>query len=314
MAGGGTATTTHDDIEKQVIPCGVSQAAPLFPVANGSLIMPFQVDPNGALFVRPSGGQLPADALPAPATSADSTSYTMIWNGASWDRLHEGIDGDAQATGRVGQAAVISKGLVFNGATWDRWLSLPDNADSQVTSPVKLPGVVNRGEIWNSFGQRWDRAQGFPTNTDSVGAQNYGIQSVTSHGYVFNGVNFDRVRSPKIFKTATITAAGSTAIWVPAVGKSFRLMGYSIEVTGNAIQAAAGNFEIVLLDAATAIGVGSSLYIPSVALNVFGSNALNPINIGNGYLAANINNALNVNLSAALTGGEIRVNVWGTEE
>jgi len=311
--GGGISITTHDDIEKQVIPCGVSQAAPLFPIANGSLIMPFQVDPNGALFVRPSGGQVPADALPTPATSADSTSYTMVWNGLSWDRALEGNDAPVQGVSSTGQLAVINKNLTFDGANWYRMTSLNDNIDGN--APTLGRGSVATGSklyAFNSAGN-FDRLRCGSDNLDAqIGGQ--GSLSVQAKGFGWVGNTWNRLRTPNIFKTVTVTAAGISAVWTPTIGFKFRLMGYSIEITGNAIQAVAGNFEITLLDAAAAIGIGSSLYVPAAALNIFGSNALNPINIGNGYLSDLANNALNVNLSAALTGGEIRVTVWGTEE
>lgn len=304
-----------DEIEKQVIPCGVSQAAPLFPPANGSVIMPFQTDLNGAQFVHPSGGQVPADALPTPALSADSTSYTMVWNGASWDRAESlSSNADAQAANMIGLIGSIARNTVFNGATWDRMLSIRDNADNQAVNAIGLLATISRLQIWNPSAAQWNRLVSSTDQLDSTGNDTTPRLSTVNRPSVFNGVNWDRKRTPKIFKTVTVTAAGSTAVWTPAAGKKFRLMGYSIEVTGNAIQAVGGNFEAVFLDAATAIGAGSSWYIPAAALNVFGSDGGKPFELGNGYLSTLANNALNINLSAALTGGEIRVNVWGTEE
>lgn len=305
-----------DEIEKQVIPCGVSQAVPLFPPANGSLIMPIQVDANGSQFVRPSGGQIPADGLPAPVTNGDVTSYTMVWNGVTWDRAASlSSNADGLAANQIGLIGSITRNTVFNGGTWDRQ-RIGQDADGQAASNLGQIATISKLLIWG--GAFWSRPLA-GTLTSGAGFDNFfsasaNILRTLSAETVYNGTGWDRKRTPNVFKTAVVTAAGSTAVWTPAAGKKFRLMGYSIEITGNAIQAAAGNFEITLLDAAAAIGIGSSLYVPAVALNVFGSNALNPINIGNGYLSALANNVLNVNLSNALTAGEIRVNVWGTEE
>jgi hypothetical protein len=38
------------------------------------------------------------------------------------------------------------------------------------------------------------------------------------------------VAEPNVFKTATASAAGNTALWAPASGKKFRLMRFMIQV------------------------------------------------------------------------------------
>lgn len=187
-----------------------------------------------------------------------------------------GVDGDVITPSSIGTQSVLAKLLVFDGALWNRPRSDYDSADARLAVGPALMAVTRV--------QQW------------------------------NGAAYDRMRVANVFKTATVTATGSTAVWTPATGKKFRLMGYSMAITGNAIQATAGNLEAVLLDAAAAVGIGSSIFVPAVSLNVLGLVSLNPIALGNGYLSAAANNALNVNLSTALTGGEIRINVWGTEE
>lgn len=312
---GDVAFINHDDIEKQVVPCGISQALPLFPIANGSLIMPIQVDLNGAQFVHPTGGQIPADNLPTPASSADSTSYTMVWNGLSWERAYEGQDIPFQGVSSTGHLAVVSKNLVFDGATWYRATSLNDNTDG--IAPNLGQGSMSAGAKLYGFNETSGLFDRLRSGNDTLDNQSVGVGnlSVQAKGFGWVGNTWNRLRTPNIFKTVTVTAAGTTAIWIPsATFLSFRLMGYSLTITGNATQTTAGNFEAVFLDGTTAIGIGASAFVPSVALNVFGFNELNPINIGNGYLSALAGNALNISLSAALTAGEIRVNVWGTEE
>ena len=133
----------------------------------------------------------------------------------------------------------------------------------------------------------------------------------------WNGATFDRLRTPTVFKTVTLTAAGNTALWTPAAGKRFRLMAYSIEVTANAAMAAAGLNEVTLQDVAAAIGQGCSAWLPAaelttLAVNIQLSGGMRQL--GNGYLSSGINQTLNVNLATALTAGEVRVNAIGTEE
>ena len=121
--------------------------------------------------------------------------------------------------------------------------------------------------------------------------------------------------SPNVIKTKVASASGSTAVWTPVSGKRFRLMGYEIGATANIATSSGGIIEAILLDSATAIGVGISFYAPSAAGSADGPNdRIGPINIGDGVLSAADNNVLNVSLSAALSSGEIRVTVWGIEE
>jgi len=316
MATGVTAITAHDDIEKQVIPCGVSQAAPLFPIANGSIIMPFQVNPNGSLFVNQQG-TIPADAITPSAQPIDATSYTMVWNGASWDRalsLANNTDNNLQTVIKLLGTVSRLQGWDPLNQFWQRLAIVSDNANTQAVSPFGLLGTVSRLQGWNGSAGQWARLEARPDNTDALLSTGTSVLKIIAEKYSYNGASWDRERTPNVFKTVTVTAAGSTAVWTPAAGKKFRLMGYSISVTGNAVQAVAGNFEAVFLDAAADIGQGDSEYVPAAALNAFGSSKTGAVNLGNGHLSAAANNILNISLSAALTAGEVRINVWGTEE
>src|SRR6267378_4017568 len=112
-----------------------------------------------------------------------------------------------------------------------------------------------------------------------------------------------------VTKTVAATASGSTALWTPAAGKKFHLLGYYIEVTGIATQAGSGILTIDLLDNATTLAQTHSVFVsattPTTAVPdvlVFSSPPL-----GYGYLSSTVNNVLNVNLSAALTAGTVRV-------
>src|SRR6266705_2931596 len=114
--------------------------------------------------------------------------------------------------------------------------------------------------------------------------------------------------SPTIFKTAQATAAGSTVLWTPTTGKRFQLLRYLIVITDNATQAAPGTLTVKLLDAAADIAQNHDTFVPTVGL--LNSGALYTsgwIDLGSlGIVSAAINQVLNINLSAALTGGNVR--------
>lgn len=138
-------------------------------------------------------------------------------------------------------------------------------------------------------------------------------------GYVNNqgwdGAAWQYLRVPNIVKTATATASGDTSVWAPSTGKKFRLMRYQIQVTADAATSGGAVIDILLRDATTATGAAYSVYIPAVGGTAFGNSANSMwIDLGNGVLSATVNNVLNVNLSAALTAGKVRVVVAGTEE
>lgn len=132
---------------------------------------------------------------------------------------------------------------------------------------------------------------------------------------LFNGTSWDGQRTPSVFKNATATAAGDTAVWTPTTGKKFRLMGFAINVTANAAQAVAGVLNIVLRDATTPIGLGYSVFVPGAAgTNFQDDSSMGFIPLGNGYPSTLANNALNINLGAALTAGVVQIMAIGTEE
>lgn len=145
-----------------------------------------------------------------------------------------------------------------------------------------------------------------------------GLTTLATVNYtmLYNGATWDLARSPHVFKTGVASALGNTTIWTPAAGKKFRLMAYSIELTGDATLAAAGLDEITLTDSGVAIGQGVSARIPAASAGVLGNVPLSGgmRQLGNGYLSAAANNVLQVNLSVALSAGEVRVNAIGTEE
>jgi hypothetical protein len=131
----------------------------------------------------------------------------------------------------------------------------------------------------------------------------------------WNGATWNIPRTPIIFKTVSATAAGNTAVWTPAAGKKFRLMRYRVMLTENATLGVAGIEAISFQDSATPINIQHDLFVPTSAGTAFaGWYDSGWTDLGNGILSSTINNVLNVNLGTALTAGNVRVNVCGTEE
>lgn len=152
------------------------------------------------------------------------------------------------------------------------------------------------------------------SGTPSDAASNSASTGVVVFPAGYNGSQWDRLRVPTVFKTATATASGDTALWTPAAGKKFRLMRYRIEVTNDAATSGGADIDVVLRDATTATAAAMSLYVPAVSGTALGAASTGWVDLGNGILSAANNNVLNINLSAALTAGKVRVVACGTEE
>jgi hypothetical protein len=122
---------------------------------------------------------------------------------------------------------------------------------------------------------------------------------------------YESVRTPTIFRHALCTTAAATAVWDPAAGKKFRIMGYVICPDAGLL--AAGAQLITFLDQAAAITIAHQTYLPiaaSIAHQV-------PIVValpGNGYLSTAADNILNVTMTSNVTAGAVSIFVYGTEE
>ena len=139
--------------------------------------------------------------------------------------------------------------------------------------------------------------------------------SVSAFNGLYNGSTWDRQRGPAIFKTATATASGDTALWTPTSGKKFRLMRFKIEATADAATSGGASIDVVLRDSTTATAAAMSFYAPATSVTTTpGRISSGWVDLGNGLLSAAANNVLNINLSAALTSGKVRVVCCGTEE
>ena len=134
----------------------------------------------------------------------------------------------------------------------------------------------------------------------------------SSSGGLLQGRAF---RCPDVWKSASATASGNTGVWTPSGSKKFRLLKYRIQVTGNAATSGGGVITVAFQDNTTDMGMSHSFFCPSAAGTTLAGLDTGWTDIGpTGYLSTTGSNVLNVNLSAALTAGNVRVIACGTEE
>jgi hypothetical protein len=142
------------------------------------------------------------------------------------------------------------------------------------------------------------------------------------YGGAFSGAanaalqGWSKRRAPTVFKTAQATASGNTAVWTPGSGNKFRLLKVFVELTDNASLASGAVLTISFQDATTAINIAFDVFVPTTAVTtVIGDGLEQELDLGDfGILSAAANNVLNVNLSATLSTGNVRVIAMGTEE
>ena len=291
---------------------------------------------------------IPGDTFTAPAAIPQAQVFPMIWNGNTWDQLRDanksagssgvGVLGSGTqyfrdvgtwgrwtgdlfllnpgtgihtqmasangAAGSLGDGIMGSGGMYWDGAAWQKWL----DANKLLTSAGGTFGIqaMNATSAFDTtlLNGMWDGLSGFW----SIGAV-----SILKNG---TSGKTEVQRTPGSFLTVATAAVGNTILWTPAAGKKFRLMKYMITVVDQATQVNPGTLTISLFDgAAGATGQVHDVFVPAVGLLNNGSlYSSGWITLDNGFLSAAANNALNINLSAALTAGTVRVICCGTEE
>ena len=117
-------------------------------------------------------------------------------------------------------------------------------------------------------------------------------------------------------KSAIASASGSTAVWTPASSSNFvRILAYQIILSGDAY-AAADELTLALYDAATATPIQYLLGVPTAAPAAVTRGALfdsGVVDLGLGIRTATAGDAVNINLSEALTAGKVTVLLFGNE-
>lgn len=131
-----------------------------------------------------------------------------------------------------------------------------------------------------------------------LGGNPSGAVQMIANARVFNGFTWDRARTPTVFKAVInlpIVAGAPVAVWTPASGKKFRLMGWSLSPSGAAT--------LFFND-------GASLNIIRAGSTPAGQTLISPP-LGNGYLSALANNALTIDVTSSTN---VQGFVFGTEE
>lgn len=187
-----------------------------------------------------------------------------------------------------------------------------------VTQTIKGQLVVSPVIGSASTGGFTDNAQFLATtsNTDGTAAIPVSVSAYLTAGAGGSGATtaLNAARTPSIFKTASAAASGNTAVWTPTSGKKFRLMRFMVQVTGNSTTASGVVVTISFQDSASAMNIAMDVFVPTTSLGT-GDDFVGPwVDLGNGFLSAAANNVLNINLSAALATGNVRVTCCGTEE
>ncbi len=142
------------------------------------------------------------------------------------------------------------------------------------------------------------------------------------YGGAFSGAadaarqGWSKVRIPTVFKTVQATASGNTAVWTPGTGNKFRILKVMVQVTDNASLAAGAVLTVSFQDNTTAMPIAFDIFVPTTAVTTTAGAAFTQeLDLGEfGILSAAANQAFNVNLSAALATGNVRVIAMGTEE
>lgn len=256
--------------------------------------------------------------------SNDNTNWTAIFAdylGSNTNVSVPSVTFTGVIAGNINFRYLRIRATAFTSGTITGTIELSALPYGPQTIAVAQPGAGYTGTVKTAFADNTNYVNvvGLPASQlfgDATSSATVNTVTVAAAALVYNGTTLlTRLRTPIVFKTATATASGDTGVWTPTSGKKFRVMKYSIEVTGDAATSGGAVIDIVLRDATTAIGVGASVFVPLAGGTVFSAGySTGWIDLGNGYISTATNAVLNVNLSATLTGGKVRVVVAGTEE
>jgi hypothetical protein len=186
-------------------------------------------------------------------------------------------------------------------------------ANNQGSMNNTLIGLVTATVLYgsNNAASGWD-----PINagaaSDAQAAFGAGDLVMNSYNFGYNGTSLDLIRIPTVFKSVSATAAGNTAVWTPAAGNKFRLMGLAISCAGTL--AATGVQVIQLRDGATTvIQRANANMIQTTTVSISGGDTQIYRDLRQGIVSAAANNVLNINLGTVMATGSVTIDVWGTE-
>lgn len=231
-------------------------------------------------------------------------------NSDVWQKIYvteTDVDGLATQSSNVQSTLAQLAGLNNATGLWDRIRAYSSASDGNPT--VAAGNLQTLAQLYGlNSGGTFDRVRSGSSSADGLATSIGNLQTI-SESYAYNGATFDRVRIADVFKTVVATAGGNTAVWTPTSGKKFRLMGYTLSISGT--MTATGTNVLQLTD-------GLSVTIAQHAATVTATTPTGDTQIGcdfgQGYLSIAANNVLEVHLGTAMATGGVYVNAWGTEE
>lgn len=265
---------------------------------------PYVIDANGAVF---SQGPI------IPVVSSLNGTTTPLGGGATFTGVSEDISRYSEVRVSVfADQASATDGLKMeqstDGTNWDvsDSYTIPASTSKsfgvgcvqQFFRMVYVNGAAAQGVMRMQVTYHSSLTKPSSVRMQDARSNENDFEEVAAYEAIFNGTNWDRRRTPNVFKTINaLSIAAEATIWTPTAGKKFRLMGYMLE-TGTV----GGN---VLLKDNTA---GSTILIlPFGAANA----TLNDPGMQNGILSAAANNVLTATGAATQT---LSGYVYGTEE
>lgn len=240
------------------------------------------------------------------------------------------------ATHTDGATAGGSDGVVVLGGEAGTTVKhiIVDSSGRQIEVGAAAAGAAVAGNPVLIGGSDGTNAQNIAVDTSgrqkvvgavATGAAASGVNPVLAAGW--DGANAQTIATDTLghvittgeymttWKTVQASASGNTALWTPAAGKKFRLKKIHVSVGDDATITSGGHLVIKFQDATTDIGVAFDTWLAGGGGTSDGiAFSVPQFDMGYGYLSAAANNVLNVNLSSALSGGQVRVTVGGTEE
>jgi hypothetical protein len=255
------------------------------------------------IFAQPTTSQGASVSTFTLTTSNTAYSFSVAGWAAFRVRLSTAITG--AGTESVGITLSAGENTVNIGSIG----TIASVATASVRSNIAASALADNQANLNFFANTSNAAEPLAVGDWAYGGAFSGAASAALQGW-------SKMRAPTVFKTVQATASGNTAVWTPGSGNKFRLLKVFVEVTDNASLASGAVLTISFQDATTGMPIAFDVFVPTTAVTtVIGDGLEQELDLGGfGILSAAANNVLNVNLSAALASGNVRVIAMGTEE
>ena len=239
---------------------------------------------DGTNFSRQRSVGALGDATSSSVLGLPSTALHG-YNGTGYDRVRTIV---GAADGSAGTGVVANSNILYNGTTYNKSRDGVGVADGSTGAGIQGTTL----SAWNNA--TYDRVR--MGNRDDYA---YGILGTVPMGWSSTGVytrqRLNDLKGNKFLGIGTFTAATEYLVLTPTTGKTFRLMGISVNYTG------VGN--VFIRD-----GSGGNFHSMSFAV----AKDTQTFYFGNGYLFGAANNSLYIYNNA--TTGSAWITVWGMEE